>query len=205
MTEENKDLKVAEEVVEEAEEAEKDESRIDAALKEFKSSLEENLTRENLEARFDEFSQGIKNIYAKAVEKYKEITAKPETQEVLNKAKMTAGEAAENIKAAYDKAIENVNIGDTFKGAVEKGKELIGQAQEKYKEFTHNPKVRSTVRGAVDTLGEAVNTAVNTVKGVFKPETKEECECDGECNCEGECECHCDEKCCCSQENKTEE
>lgn len=204
MTEENKEL--LEEVEEVEEEVEESEKSIQEALSDFKNSLEENFTRENLEAKFDELSKGVTELYGKAVAKYKEISQNPKTQEAIAKAKTAVDEAAETVKGTYDKTVENLSNNEKFREAVEKGKSLFTSLQDRYAEFTHNPRVRAVVRNAVDSIGETINRVVTNVKNSIDKGEEEECQCqcEGECQCDGNCECenHCE---CHEEENKTEE
>lgn len=204
MTEENKEL--LEEVEEVEEEVEESEKSIQEALSDFKNSLEENFTRENLEAKFDELSKGVTELYGKAVAKYKEISQSPKTQEAIAKAKTAVDEAAETVKGTYDKTVENLSNNEKFREAVEKGKSLFTSLQDRYAEFTHNPRVRAVVRNAVDSIGETINRVVTNVKNSIDKGEEEECQCqcEGECQCDGNCECenHCE---CHEEENKTEE
>ncbi len=146
-----------------------------------------DLSKEKVQGYLDEFSKAVNDVIESVGKTYKEVRENPKTVEYLNKAKETyekvAGSVKESVTNAYNKARENDKVRETtdkFKATTDKVSDNVKNATEtfaeKYHEFTHDPKVRETVVGAVNAVSGVYNKAVDAVKEALAPkeEVKEE-------------------------------
>ena len=157
---------------------------VNDTLAQFKSKLDEvDLSKEKLQAYFDELSKNIGSALNKAGDSVKQYTDKTAQSESWTKTRETANKVVDDVKTtaanAYSKAMEN----ETVKTAVDKVsgtvKNATDTASSKYREFTHDPEVRKTVVGAVEgvkdvysKVKEAVTAALT--EAVEKEENTEE-------------------------------
>jgi len=153
-------------------------SSISTMTEDLKKKLDSiEINKETVTSCIDDFSKTVDEMVKNANETFEKFKNDPKTVETLNNVKNTYEKVtttiADKANELYAKARENENfktMSDTTVSKITEFKELFA---EKYQEFIHNPNVRKTVMGAVNTFKDAYNKTYSSIEKALEENSKD--------------------------------